>query len=331
MREAAAGRCSAPPRRADVPSTVAAARRAIEEYASVLRDAPDESTLLGARWLLNLAYMAAGEYPLGVPEEWLVPPGAFRSGLRRREVRRRRSPAGPRRGRPQGGQRHGRLRRRWRPRPLHLLGRPVRRRHRGQSQPAPLFPQRGRRDVHRPDGGSRARGARQRPEPRAGRLRQRRVPRPAGAARCVAERPAPQLAAAQQRRRDLLGRHRAGGVVDSRPDAGRGVGRLRQRRLGRSLRRQRVGGGDRASRQPVPQQSRRHVHRRGVRGRRGRRRLHQGRRVGGLRQRRPARSLRDAAAPRRAEPAVPQRRAGAGPRVVVSRYGGPRRACRDRR
>jgi len=79
VREAAAGRCSAPPRRADVPSAVDAARRAIEEYARVLRDAPDESTLFGARWLLNLAYMAAGEYPLGVPEEWLVPPGAFRS------------------------------------------------------------------------------------------------------------------------------------------------------------------------------------------------------------------------------------------------------------
>lgn len=77
--EAAAARCSAPMRRSGRPPGVAAARRAIGEYARVLRNAPDESTALAARWLLNVAHMTIGEYPLGVPEQWLVPPAAFRS------------------------------------------------------------------------------------------------------------------------------------------------------------------------------------------------------------------------------------------------------------
>ena len=79
VQEGAAGRCSAPMRRSAAHPDQGAARRAIEEYARVLRDAPDESTLLGARWLLNVAYMTIGEYPFGVPEEWLIPPAAFRS------------------------------------------------------------------------------------------------------------------------------------------------------------------------------------------------------------------------------------------------------------
>ena len=78
-QERATGRCSAPMRRSAVHPDDSAARRAIEEYTRILRDAPDESTLLGARWLLNIAYMMAGEYPFGVPEEWLIPPAAFGS------------------------------------------------------------------------------------------------------------------------------------------------------------------------------------------------------------------------------------------------------------
>ena len=60
-QERATGRCSAPMRRSAVHPDDSAARRAIEEYTRILRDAPDESTLLGARWLLNIAYMMAGE------------------------------------------------------------------------------------------------------------------------------------------------------------------------------------------------------------------------------------------------------------------------------
>ncbi len=75
----AAARCSVPVTREAVHPDDAAARRAIEEYARVLGDPPDESTALGAQWLLNLAYMMVGEYPFHVPERWLVPPEAFRA------------------------------------------------------------------------------------------------------------------------------------------------------------------------------------------------------------------------------------------------------------
>ena len=75
----AAARCSVPVNREAVHPDEAAARRAIEEYARVLGDPPDESTALAAQWLLNLAYMMVGEYPFHVPERWLVPPEAFRA------------------------------------------------------------------------------------------------------------------------------------------------------------------------------------------------------------------------------------------------------------
>ena len=77
--ESATASCSAPVRRSAVHPGGGAARRAVDEYLRVLRNAPDESTALGARWLLNIAYLLAGEYPFGVPEEWLIPPAAFRS------------------------------------------------------------------------------------------------------------------------------------------------------------------------------------------------------------------------------------------------------------
>jgi len=34
---------------------------------------------LKARWLLNIAYMALGRYPQGVPQQWLIPPSTFAS------------------------------------------------------------------------------------------------------------------------------------------------------------------------------------------------------------------------------------------------------------
>lgn len=49
---------------------------AIKEYAELLNDYPDDLT---ARWLLNVAYMKAGDYPTGVPKKWLIPPSAFKS------------------------------------------------------------------------------------------------------------------------------------------------------------------------------------------------------------------------------------------------------------
>lgn len=46
------------------------ARRAIAVYERMLKAFPDD---LGSRWLLNVAYMAVGEYPAGVPAAYLIP------------------------------------------------------------------------------------------------------------------------------------------------------------------------------------------------------------------------------------------------------------------
>lgn len=46
------------------------AREAIAQYTDILEAEPGD---LNARWLLNVAYMAAGAYPEGVPEAWRIP------------------------------------------------------------------------------------------------------------------------------------------------------------------------------------------------------------------------------------------------------------------
>ena len=51
------------------------ARTAIAVYQRILQSFPDD---LGSRWLLNIAYMAVGEYPSRVPPQYLIP------GLHRR-------------------------------------------------------------------------------------------------------------------------------------------------------------------------------------------------------------------------------------------------------
>ncbi len=51
-------------------------RAAIASYTANLEKQPDD---LGARWLLNIAYMLTGEYPEKVPPQWLIPPTAFAS------------------------------------------------------------------------------------------------------------------------------------------------------------------------------------------------------------------------------------------------------------
>ncbi len=51
-------------------------RATIEHYTTNLQSWPDDLT---TRWLLNIAYMAVGEYPGGVPERWLIPAAAFDS------------------------------------------------------------------------------------------------------------------------------------------------------------------------------------------------------------------------------------------------------------
>jgi len=45
-------------------------RKAITTYETILRSQPDDNE---SRWLLNIAYMTLGEYPKGVPKEFLIP------------------------------------------------------------------------------------------------------------------------------------------------------------------------------------------------------------------------------------------------------------------
>ncbi len=47
-----------------------AARKAAQTFEELLSVEPDN---LDARWLLNIAHMALGEYPGGVPKKWLIP------------------------------------------------------------------------------------------------------------------------------------------------------------------------------------------------------------------------------------------------------------------
>jgi hypothetical protein len=52
----------------------AGSREAIEHFTRYLRQRPED---LGVQWLLNVAYMTLGEYPEGVPHEFLLPLGRF--------------------------------------------------------------------------------------------------------------------------------------------------------------------------------------------------------------------------------------------------------------
>ena len=61
-------------------------RKAIEQFRSVLEHSnskqEDQIKLYQpAKWLMNIAYMTVGEYPQGVPEEYLVPPEIFESEM----------------------------------------------------------------------------------------------------------------------------------------------------------------------------------------------------------------------------------------------------------
>jgi hypothetical protein len=51
-------------------------KAAIAEYLEILHENPTDLT---ARWLLNLAYISSGDYPRGVPREFLIPPKVFKS------------------------------------------------------------------------------------------------------------------------------------------------------------------------------------------------------------------------------------------------------------
>ncbi len=50
--------------------------KAVEHFLAFLKDRPND---LEGKWLLMLAYMTLGEYPAGVPKQYLLPPEAFAS------------------------------------------------------------------------------------------------------------------------------------------------------------------------------------------------------------------------------------------------------------
>ncbi len=68
--------CLLPIRGSGIHTSTEGSQKAIQELASLLRRNGDD---VASRWLLNLAYMTLGEYPAGVPVEWLIPPSAFAS------------------------------------------------------------------------------------------------------------------------------------------------------------------------------------------------------------------------------------------------------------
>ncbi|MDD5629111.1 MAG: CRTAC1 family protein, partial [Elusimicrobia bacterium] len=73
MREDPA--CLLPKNVQDLPVDPKDAREAIRYLEATLEWKPLD---LEAQWLLNLAHMAIGDYPQGVPKKWLIPPENFR-------------------------------------------------------------------------------------------------------------------------------------------------------------------------------------------------------------------------------------------------------------
>ncbi len=68
--------CLVPIRGSGLHTLPRGSRGAIEQFSRLLAEQPDN---LGARWLMNIAYMTLGEYPDKVPPRWLIPPSTFAS------------------------------------------------------------------------------------------------------------------------------------------------------------------------------------------------------------------------------------------------------------
>ncbi len=66
--------CVFPLSAAAVHRRTAGSREAIEHFTRYLEQRPED---LGVRWLLNVGYMTLGEYPEGVPRDFLLPLGRF--------------------------------------------------------------------------------------------------------------------------------------------------------------------------------------------------------------------------------------------------------------
>lgn len=69
------GACLVPPDPASEPTAGEHARTAVEAYRTILEATPEDRDIA---WLFNLAHMAAGDHPEGVPERWRIPESALR-------------------------------------------------------------------------------------------------------------------------------------------------------------------------------------------------------------------------------------------------------------
>ena len=76
LRRKQAARCAVPPHAEGARAGREAARKAIALYEQMAEEAPDDMVV---RWMLNLAYMWAGEHPDGVRPEWLIPRSTYGS------------------------------------------------------------------------------------------------------------------------------------------------------------------------------------------------------------------------------------------------------------
>src|SRR5262249_10581105 len=69
-------RCIFPPQRPMRFQKTGDSEKAVSFLSKYLQRKPEA---LDARWLLNLAYMTLGQYPDGVPKDFLIQPSAFES------------------------------------------------------------------------------------------------------------------------------------------------------------------------------------------------------------------------------------------------------------
>ena len=68
--------CLLPLKGGGIHTVLRGAKGAVHEFTAALEKDPKD---LKSEWLLNLAYMQMGQYPNGVPKQWLVPPSLYSS------------------------------------------------------------------------------------------------------------------------------------------------------------------------------------------------------------------------------------------------------------
>jgi tetratricopeptide (TPR) repeat protein len=72
-------RCLFPPRTSVCYQQTSDSEKAIEYFTKYLELKPERPDIVQTKWLLNLAYMTLGNYPAGVPQQYLIPPSVFES------------------------------------------------------------------------------------------------------------------------------------------------------------------------------------------------------------------------------------------------------------